>query len=98
MRWRQETSVIKAAPKDENQNDHIVFEVKDMTVFGGSAGSYDDGEPPTYPSVLEAPVKGPFSARGTLIFDDERADERAIQLARSTCIPSKHLAASVIHK
>ncbi|KAH8177453.1 hypothetical protein LIA77_02535 [Sarocladium implicatum] len=81
--WLEETSVLKAAPKDEHPDKHIVFEVKDMTFFDPSNEITHDGDHQTYPNVLEVCVKGPFRARGTLVYEDERSNDGRQQLKRS---------------
>jgi hypothetical protein len=84
VKWCQEATVIKAAPKDEEQDRHMLFEVQDVTIFPRqNHGSDGSGTQDTleYPNVLEVRVKGPFSARGTLIVEDDEQKARGMMIA-----------------
>lgn len=80
-KWCQEASVVKPAPSGEDPNDHILFEVKDVTVFargrpaGGEFHDQNDGGPP---NILEVRVKGPFAARGLLLLEDDQQKKRGM--------------------
>jgi hypothetical protein len=73
--------VVKPAPADEDPNDHILFEVKDVTVYprgrpaAGESHNQNDNEPP---NILEVRVKGPFAARGLLLLEDDQQKKRGM--------------------
>ena len=73
--WRQETSIVKTGPKDEDPGDYISFEVWDMTVFHTSSPNPADSAQ-DFPNALEVRIKGPFSARGKLLVEDKSQESR----------------------